>query len=306
MILTHEAGPAFRDSDRERRRFACDEGIPTLYKFTPFDTMDRRKWVLEILRPPHRVYFARPSELNDDLDLRPLAHLRSGASESEIRSLLRAEAEDSWARQIPSPTAEQLARFRLRLATIDLLEFEREALERIHNRLENQYGILSLTRERDLIPMWDEYADKRRGLCIHFRVDSSSPFGFAQRVIYQRRRPALQLPLGDLSEREVADRALLTKTADRWAQEREYRLVRFPETVYEDVGLRVDGRYGYFPGSVITGITVGTDMPEDDVALILRCANQYNPHLRVDRPRLMDLSAVPEHEASQVPEGSQK
>jgi hypothetical protein len=283
IITTDTTNPQLNEGDRQRRRFACDEGVATLYKFTPFDTPERRKWVAEILQPPHRIYLAAPSQLNDEFDLRPLVRLPTGISERELRDSLTTDAEQHWARK--PPTSEELARYRARLRVIDLNQLAREAEDRVHHRLESHYGVFSLACQRGLIQMWDEYADFRRGLCIHFRADALSPFGYAQRVIYQAERPILYLPLP--GERDVADITLLTKTQTRWEKEREYRLLRYPEAVYEEIGLRVDGRYGYFRADTITGITVGTDMPEADVEVIKDCARQFDPPLPIDRPRLV-------------------
>jgi hypothetical protein len=289
IITTETTNPQLTQGDRERRRFACDEGVTTLYKFTPFDTPERRKWVAEILRPPHRIYLAAPSQLNDRLDLRPLLRLPAGIPERELRGLLTADAEQHWARQPPSD--EQLARYRARLSTIDLQQLVREAEDRVHRRLETHYGVFSLSCDRGLKEMWDEYADFRRSLCIHFRADALSPFGYAQRVIYQVRRPILNLPLPH--DREVADLALLTKTLTPWGKEREYRLLRYPEAVYEEIGLRVDGHYGYFHGSHIAGITVGTDMSPGDIEVIKQHVREFDPPLPLDRPRLIALSSDP-------------
>jgi hypothetical protein len=131
--------------------------------------------------------------------------------------------------------------------------------------------------------MWDEYADHRRGLCIQFRANADSPFGYAQRVLYQAERPILPLPLPE--EHVVADHALLTKTASRWEKECEYRLLLFPEAVYDDAGMRIEGRYGYFSPEAIVGITVGTDMPPSDVEFIVSVAHLFDPPLPVSRPR---------------------
>jgi hypothetical protein len=272
------------------RRFAITEGIRTLYKFCPFGTPERRAWVREIM-VDHKIYFARSSELNDPYDLKPLLKLRRSASEREIREMLRAEAEEYWARQQLPPSPEQLARYRFRLATIDLAQFERESIERTHQRLEQSYRIFSLATERSVVQMWDEYADSRRGLCIHFRADDVHfPFAFAQRVVYQTERPGLLVPFGETPENEIADVATLTKTAARWSKEQEYRLIRYPGVDYSEAGLRFDGQHAFFPAGSITGITIGTDMPADHVQTICEYASQHSPPLPVNRPRLIDLS----------------
>ena len=278
-------------SRHSEHRFAATEGVQTLYKFCPFSTDERRQWVRHIL-VEHKIYFARPSQLNDPYDLRPLVRLRPALTERKLRDRLRTEAEQHWARQRPPPTVEQLAAFRSRLATMDLASFEREIIEKIHRRLDEHYRIFSLAAEHGAIHMWDEYADGRRGLCIHFRSDARSPFGFAQRVIYQTDRPELLVPFENMTERDVADHATLIKTRARWEREVEYRLVRYPGLDYAEVGLRFDGDYGYFPTDVISGITVGTEMPEEDRAVIVAYANQHSPRLVVEVPHLIDRSAV--------------
>jgi hypothetical protein len=287
IITTDTPNPEPAEENRQRRRFACVEGVSTLYKFTPFDTTTRRRWVTEILQPPHRIYFASPSQLNDEFDLRPLMRLPSRIPERELRSLLINDAEQHWRGQSSTLTAEQIAIYRLRLTTIGIEEFERDAQERAHRRIEEHYGVFSLACDLGRIEMWDEYADRRRGLCIHFRADAFSPFGYAQRVLYQAERPILPLPLPE--EHVVADRVLLTKTASRWEKECEYRLLLFPDAVYDDTGMRIEGRYGYFPPEAIVGITVGTDMPPSDVELIASVARQFDPPLPVSRPRLIAL-----------------
>lgn len=285
IITTDTPNPEPAEKNSQRRRFACVEGISTLYKFTPFDTPARRRWVAEALRPPHRIYFASPSQLNDEFDLRPIVRLPIGIPERELRGLLLADAEQHWRGQSSTLTDEKVAIYRSRLTNIGMEEFEREAEERVHRRIEEHYGVFSLACDLGRIEMWDEYADRRRGLCIHFRADAYSPFGYAQRVLYHAERPILPLPLPE--ERVVADRALLTKTAERWEKECEYRLLLFPEVVYDDTAMRIDGRYGYFPPEAIAGITVGTNMPPSDVEFIASVARQFDPPLPVSRPRLI-------------------
>lgn len=287
IITVDTPNPEPAEDNHQRRHFACVEGVSTLYKFTPFDTPTRRRWVTEILQPPHRIYFASPSQLNDEFDLRPLMRLRSRIPERELRAILITDAEQHWGRQSSALTNEQIAIYRSRLRTIRMEEFEREAEERTHRRIEEHYGVFSLASDPGRIEMWDEYADYGRGLCIHFRANADSPFGYAQRVLYQAERPVLPLPLPE--EHVVADRALLTKTASRWGRECEYRLLLFPEAVYDEAGMHIEGHYGYFSPEAIVGITVGTDMPRSDVEFIVSVARQFNPPLPVSRPRLIAL-----------------
>ena len=70
----------------------------------------------------------------------------------------------------------------------------------------------------------------------------------------------------------------------------EYRLVRYLD--YAEAGLRFDGDYGCFLADAISGITVGTEMPEEDRAVIVAYAHQHSPRLLVELPHLVDRSAV--------------
>ena len=150
-------------------RFAASEGIETLYKFRAYSTPQERQFVREIL-VDHKVWFSRPSGLKDVRDLRPEVHFR-GADDAEIRRLLLAEAETTWARRKLEQS--EVQRTRGWWTTAPLRELERYALQRVHARLEECYWIFSLCASRDFLPMWEEYADHGRGLCIHFARTAS-------------------------------------------------------------------------------------------------------------------------------------
>jgi hypothetical protein len=260
-------------------RFAALDGIKTLYKFKAYATEQDKGRVREILLE-HEIYFSRPSQLNDDRDLRPDLRFR-GASEAETRMLILRDAEVAWARRQPTYSAEELTWLRNRLTQSSLADLERDALQRTHERLECEYWIFSLAASRDYISMWRDYGDHDRGLCIHFRSDGDSPFGAAQRVLYQATIPLLLVPLGD--EQEVADRATLTKTL-KWSGEREYRLIRYPDVDLSDAHLHFDGQHARFPSWTITGITVGMKMPSQEVREVLELAESHQPKLPVWRP----------------------
>jgi hypothetical protein len=258
-------------------------GVTTLYKFRPFSSAKQKGHVREILID-HKMWFSRANQLNDPEDLRPRLIFHRGADDNATRALLRADAEVAWARSVPPLSSENLARRRFRLATAPIAELEREGMERAHARLDSEYWILSLASSRDSTRMWDEYADGRRGVCIHFSVAAGSPFRFAQRVIYQRDAPVLRVPFGDTPDAVVADLSTRTKTL-KWQHEAEFRWVRYPDLDFSDTGFYFEGRYAHFPAAAITGVTVGTEMPEPDVQEILRMAAAHKPRLSVYRPR---------------------
>ena len=96
--------------------------------------------------------------------------------------------------------------------------------------------------------------------------------------MYQAARPSLPVPLPRSTE-EIGDRALLRK-GQFWRYEEEYRLVRYPDTDFSDVGL-------VFEGQKVSRVQVY--VPEDSRALLYRrrgdvdvtnCLRQQN-HLPV-------------------------
>jgi hypothetical protein len=266
----------------QQHRLAAKHGLTTLYKFRAYDTPQRRAWVRQIL-VESRIYMSRSDELNDELDLRPLVSVRRGATDAATRHRLLEAANAHWStHQVPF-TNEHIEGRRRTLATQSLAMIEAEAMARTHARL-NSYWIFSLSSTRDYLPMWDDYADNKRGLCIHFRADAHSPFGFAQQVLYQENRPVLQAPFEELTEQDVADRATLTKTA-KWAVEQEYRLIRYPDFDYSEFGLTFTGQFASFPRSAVCGITVGLEMSAADIAEIAQIAATYDPPLPICRPQ---------------------
>jgi hypothetical protein len=260
-------------------RFAALDGVTTLYKFKAYATQQDKMRIREIL-VDHKIYFSRPSQLNDDRDLRPNLKFR-GTSEAETRALILHDAEAAWPRRQPAYSPEELTWLRHRLTHSSIEGLERDALQRTHERLEREYWIFSLAASRDYISMWRDYGDHDRGICIHFRSDGDSPFGAAQRVLYQADIPLLFVPLGD--EQEVADRSTLTKTL-KWSGEREYRLIRYPDVDLSEAHLHFDGQRAQFPAWAITGITVGMKMPPTEVREILEIAESHEPPIPVWRP----------------------
>jgi hypothetical protein len=109
--------------------------------------------------------------------------------------------------------------------------------------------------------MWERYADNRRGVCIHFRCALGTPFGFSQRVDYVHVLDPLLVPFDDMEEREIARRATLSKLV-QWQEEREYRFLLYPGTSFDEAGLHIQGRYGYFNPGEVVGVSVGDQMPE--------------------------------------------
>jgi hypothetical protein len=137
-----------------------------------------------------------------------------------------------------------------------------------------------LAREHRHPLMWSHYAASHTGLCLHFRVARGSLFGLARKVIYCAEREPLLIPLPRQSEDEVTDR-LASEKAEFWNYEAEYRIIGHRNS---DWGYRFDTRNRVaFPPDLLSGITLGMNIRDDDRDLILRLAAAHQPAVPVWR-----------------------
>jgi hypothetical protein len=248
------------------RIFAAEADIGCLHKFRRFGTPEEKERVRQILLE-NRVYFSRPSELHamDSNELRPRVVFRRAMSDTETRELLIQAAKLVWKRNNVPPEKQEQWLKRLQTERIEVLEDE--AMTKAHIRLEN-YWVFSMCASRDYFSMWDEYGDKRHGLCIHFRVNVGAPFGFAQQVDYLvPPLPPLLIPFGEMTDMEVGRIATLTK-AKSFEHEREFRLIKYPQTTFEDFGIRFDGQFAHFSDQEVIAISIGDQMPAEDIEML--------------------------------------
>lgn len=252
-------------------RFAGKEGKTTLYKFKPFSDATEKTRVREIL-VEHRIYFSRPSQLNDPFDLAPRLDVNPD------REILLRDAERYRVKRRPPYTNEEEARFREWLQTADLTEIAGIFRARAYESLEN-YWVFSLAGNRDHPMLWSHYAGGHTGVCIHFLANSASPFSGALGVVYAGDRPVLPVPI-TLPEYETTERVSLRK-GEFWDYEDEYRLVRYPTMDFFGTDLQFEGQHARFAARCITGITVGARMPQEEIETICAIAVQHEPVLPV-------------------------
>ena len=122
---------------------------------------------------------------------------------------------------------EDIAKRRLKISQIDQLNdpFElwcvyqkdrslRDALRAYKNEMNARFGMLCFSKHWHNPVLWSHYADKHRGICLGFDIDSRG----AKPVTYLSQRPRLQIP----PSREDADQLLYSKFVD-WRYEEEWR-----------------------------------------------------------------------------------
>jgi hypothetical protein len=94
----------------------------------------------------------------------------------------------------------------------------------------------------------------------------------------------LPVPFGEISSDQLAAIACLTKTR-RWNYEEEYRLVRYPDFSFTELGLTYDGQHARFPANLLTGITVGLRMKDAEIRELAAMAARHQPPLPIFRPQ---------------------
>jgi hypothetical protein len=120
-----------------------------------------------------------------------------------------------------------MAKRRLKISQIDQLNdpFElwcvyqkdrslRDALRAYKNEMNARFGMLCFSKRWHNPVLWSHYADKHRGICLGFDLDSRC----AKPVNYLSQRPRLKIP----PSQKDADQLLYSKFVD-WQYEEEWR-----------------------------------------------------------------------------------
>lgn len=174
-----------------------------------------------------RVYFPRPSQLNDPIDCRPRM-IRPTTMEIDAYLVRRGGAKFPG-RESQGERKKRKGYARSRLGNP-------ETLQRLWGEQAERYGILSLSRSNCNAHMWNKYGEQGQGVCIEFdfepvidgRVIDWIPFT----VEYEDERPELnilefQRPDRNLVE-EFVRRSFRVKTRD-WMVEEEVRVAALIE-----------------------------------------------------------------------------
>jgi hypothetical protein len=220
-----------------------DKDIPArLYKYRSFDNRTLDQLVAD------RLFFADPSTFNDPLDTRPSLHadLRADILEDILRRLVeeRIKAEmGAAARAIKYRGPKTLnhiavhSRRRADQVIADVRDYENDddpawLFEHfIEEELLRRYdkGIVSLAERAECPLMWSHYGDQHKGVCIGYSI----PDGAEQdlhKITYGGSRlvdasDVASMLDGDNAAQRKVDEAVLSRKADEWGYEREWRLV---------------------------------------------------------------------------------
>ena len=249
-------------------------GYQTLYKFKCFEG-EQRDHVIDVVENS-RVFFAESDQFNDPYDIAPIIRLGGDADDPEFVKEL--EAVELGILQTRGLTEEQIAEMRETRGE-DIASLAQGTTDMIREELRASSRFFCLTAERCHPLQWSHYADHHRGLCLHFDCSVDTVFGLAREVAYRTTRDPILLPLSRQDGDVIVERMALLK-ADFWSYEKEFRIVAVDGV---DWGSKLDGTFLNFEANLLSGITIGMRMPDDQQSRLIKIVNTLRPGLPVWR-----------------------
>jgi DUF2971 family protein len=197
-----------------------------LYKYL---NADRTTTVLENLQ----IRFSQASVLNDATELKPV--FKGIATRSDLKRLLTDRLREKYPglverveQSLPSHVAAQLIDDVLRKGVAQAEEALPQNEKKIHDSLDRNFGVLSLSETPTNSLLWGYYGDGGYGFLIHFdprhkwfwaQQNARDDFRHLRRVTYLSERPPKYLV--DTNGND----ALYTKGLE-WEHEKEWRIIR--------------------------------------------------------------------------------
>src|SRR5690349_4373727 len=91
--------------------YAYELNVHQLYKYRAYQSAEEKQRVHDIISN-NRLYFGRPSQMDDELEGKPLIYFRRLHDDDATRAMLIQDAERVWRRQLPPPSVEDTSRWR--------------------------------------------------------------------------------------------------------------------------------------------------------------------------------------------------
>ena len=219
----------------------------------------------EAMFSTNQIWFAPPPQLNDPFECRPWFDF-DGTREQVLDRLIRFARRQNPLMTQQTATAEATAAY-LQGHHRDpkILDALRKDVVR---KLGSDIGICCLSSAPDSILMWSHYGLDHQGYCLEFQAgDRNVLFGEASPVRYSDDFPIVNF-FNTPIEKQV-DLIFLTKYTG-WAYEQEWRVFDFRN----GPGSR------QYPMELLTGVTFGLRMPEEDKARIKEWASRRGKPVR--------------------------
>ena len=196
-----------------------------------------------------QLRFARPAELNDPFEFRPVVELSATHDQWRRYAKEAAQRNLSDKSRAERRRGESMMRGGTRTTKSALAASYRVTMDNV--------GVFSMSSQPLDLLMWPHYADNHAGVCVRFASDALvNAQHMPMRVTYSCERPVTN-PI--LEEPEVMlHKAALTKGLP-WAYEQEWRLILN----------RLGGRVVRVGPPVISGVILGARVSPEDRAEVL-------------------------------------
>ena len=147
-----------------------------LYKYGGLAKPERlRQIILE-----DAIYFPTAAELNDPTESLP------ALADQPLDEILDYLCEQYKADN-PDASKEKLEDIRAKGRSFGKETLMKEMRHLLNGMMERRYGILSLSKRVDSLPLWAHYAGDHTGYCLEFRNDGEFATGYE--VLYQEKMP---------------------------------------------------------------------------------------------------------------------
>jgi len=165
-------------------------------------------------------------------------------------------------------------------------------LESVFKRLEQLIGIACFSEDGNSIEMWKRYGENGHGFMLEFneshdffdtRKSNLDSLRLLTNVSYENEKHAEFLT--GLKDKSV----FYTKNADKWAVEKERRLIRSLSDLQEvSKGIFVD----HFPFAALESFTFGTECSDKQIAHYTPQLRDENPNINVYRLRFIKNGSI--------------
>lgn len=144
--------------------------------------------------------------------------------------------------------------------------------------INNNYGILSLSKIKNDILMWSHYADDHKGIVLEF--DKSLIKGTINGLVkYEKTFPSVRDFIEAYYKKKLF-RIFLLRKSRHWKYESEYRIIK-------EIDIKTNFRVANFQPACLTGVILGHKTSvKDSERLIMWCKYRNSKHSSLDKLKL--------------------
>ncbi len=167
--------------------------------------------------------------------------------------------------------------------------FRNKTEEEFYKVYSSRFGVLSLTTNQKSFHMWEEYADKHKGICVGYKprvlYQDSTKFGGGGMVDYHDELPIIH-PNEEYLEKY---RKITFSKLKKYEPEEEFRSHKLYETPVEDFGQE---RKATIPLEAFVEVILGAKIPEVDKSEILAIMQSQFPNVPLKQARITPENTI--------------